>query len=69
MLRRFLLVVVFALAVASPAAAFSKQTGMLRMDDGVDLAYALYEPDGTAPAGGWPGVMVLHGLAGTQESV
>jgi len=60
---------VLALAAASPAAAFSKQTGTVRMDDGVDLAYALYEPDGAAPAGGWPGVLVLHGLAGTKESV
>ncbi|MBA3246104.1 MAG: alpha/beta hydrolase [Actinobacteria bacterium] len=69
MLRRLLLVSLVALAVAAPADAFSKQTGTLRMDDGVDLAYSLYEPDGTAPAGGWPGVMVLHGLAGTKESV
>jgi len=68
-LRRLLLVSLVALAVAAPADAFSKQTGTLRMDDGVDLAYSLYEPDGTAPAGGWPGVMVLHGLAGTKESV
>ncbi|MGI9112634.1 MAG: alpha/beta hydrolase [Gaiellaceae bacterium] len=69
MLRRLLLVILVALAAAAPADAFSKQTGALRMDDGVDLAYALYEPDGAAPAGGWPGVLVLHGLAGTKESV
>ena len=39
------------------------------MDDGVSLGYTLYTPDGAAPAGGWPGVVVLHGLAGTRGSV
>ncbi len=39
------------------------------MDDGVVISTATYLPDGTAPAGGWPGVVVLHGLAGTKESV
>src|SRR5205085_2924250 len=33
------------------------------MSDGTSIAYDLYEPDGAAPAGGWPGVVVLHGLA------
>ena len=68
-LRRLILVSLVALAAAAPANAFTKQTGTLRMDDGVDLAYVLYEPDGAAPPGGWPGVMVLHGLAGSKESV
>jgi pimeloyl-ACP methyl ester carboxylesterase len=39
------------------------------MDDGVTLSTATYLPDGAAPAAGWPGVVVLHGLAGTKESV
>jgi predicted acyl esterase len=39
------------------------------MDDGVTIAYTRYTPDGVAPAGGWPGVVVLHGLAGTRGSV
>ena len=69
MLRRFLLVALIALAAAAPANAFTKQNGTLAMDDGVTLAYSLYEPDGTAPAGGWPGVLVLHGLGGNKESV
>ena len=42
---------------------------MQMMDDGVLLAYTLYTPDGAAPAGGWPGVVVLHGLAGTRGTV
>ena len=69
MLRRLALVSLLALACASPAAAFSKETATLRMDDGVDLSYSLYQPDGPAPAAGRPGVLVLHGLAGTKESV
>jgi len=68
-LRRLLLVVLVALAAAGPADAFTKQSGTLTMDDGVALAYSLYEPDGTAPAGGWPGVLVLHGLGGNIASV
>ena len=69
MLRRLLLVTITALALASPAAAFSKQDGIQTMDDGVSLATSLYLPDGQVPAGGWPGVVVLHGLAGNRDTV
>src|SRR5438477_11493619 len=54
---------------AAPANAFTKQTGTRTMQDGTSIAYDLYEPDGTAPAGGWPGVVVLHGLGGTKDSM
>jgi esterase/lipase len=63
--------VVVALAVflwgASPAFALSKQSGTRTMADGTQLAYDLYEPAGTAPAGGWPGVMLMHGLGGSKD--
>ncbi len=39
------------------------------MDDGVSLAATLYLPDGTPPAGGWPAVMLFHGLGGTRASM
>jgi esterase/lipase len=39
------------------------------MSDGVAIAYDLYEPDGAAPAGGWPGVVVMHGLAGSKDDM
>jgi predicted acyl esterase len=68
-LRRLLLVALGALALAAPASAFTSEDGMQTMDDGVSLAYTLYTPDGAAPAGGWPGVVVLHGLAGTRGTV
>ena len=45
-LRRLLLVAIAALALASPAAAFSKQDGMQTMDDGVSIAFTRYTPDG-----------------------
>jgi esterase/lipase len=54
---------------AAPANAFTKQTGTRTMADGTSIAYDLYEPDGTAPAGGWPGVVVLHGLGGSKDQM
>src|SRR5262245_20402569 len=39
------------------------------MDDGVSLAGTLYLPDGTPPSGGWPAVMLFHGLGSTRASV
>ena len=39
------------------------------MGDGVTLAATLYTPDGAAPAGGWPAVLMLHGLGGNRLSM
>jgi esterase/lipase len=60
---------VAALLWAAPAQAFSKQTGTQTMTDGTSIAYDLYLPDGAAPAGGWPGIVVLHGLGGSKDSM
>jgi dienelactone hydrolase len=67
--RRLLLIAVAALLWVAPAQAFTKQTGTRSMKDGTSIAYDLYEPDGATPAGGWPGVVVLHGLGGSKDSV
>ena len=67
--KRLLLVVAAALLWAAPAQAFSKQTGFRTMSDGVQIAYDLYEPGGTAPAGGWPGVVLMHGLGGSKDDM
>jgi fermentation-respiration switch protein FrsA (DUF1100 family) len=67
--KRFLLIAVAALLWAAPAQAFTKQTGTRTMADGTSIAYDLYEPDGAKPTGGWPGVVVLHGLGGSKDSV
>ena len=67
--KRLLVAAVVALLWAAPAQAFSKQSGFQTMSDGVAIAYDLYEPDGAAPAGGWPGVVVLHGLGGSKDDM
>ena len=68
-MRRFLIVVAVALLWAAPAQAFSKSTGTRTMSDGTSIAYDLYLPDGTAPAGGWPGIVLLHGLGGSKDDM
>ena len=66
---RALLVALAALAFTGSASAFSKVDGMQTMDDGVPIVFTRYTPDGAAPAGGRPGVLVLHGLASNRGSV
>jgi predicted acyl esterase len=39
------------------------------MDDGVQIAATLYLPDGAPPAGGWPAIVFLHGLAGNRQQM
>ncbi len=70
-MRRVILLVGFALALAwaAPAWASPVATGTVAMDDGVALSYDLYEPGGAAPAGGWPAVVVQHGLGGSKDSL
>jgi len=54
---------------AAPAEAVTVRSGFETMADGTRIAYDLYEPDGAAPSAGWPGVVVLHGLGGTKDSM
>jgi len=39
------------------------------MDDGVRIDAALLLPDGTAPTGGWPAIMMFHGLGGNHQGL
>jgi alpha-beta hydrolase superfamily lysophospholipase len=39
------------------------------MSDGAQLACSLVEPDGTPPTGGWPALMLFHGLGGTHQQL
>src|SRR6476619_5175695 len=39
------------------------------MDDGVSIAATLYLPSGSPPAGGWPAIVFLHGLAGNRQQM
>ena len=64
-----LVVFVAALFLALPgtASAFTKTEKQLRMSDGVDIAASYYIPDGAPPAGGWPAVMLLHGIGESRD--
>src|SRR5262245_9293800 len=59
---------VLALAAPGTASAFGKQDRMITMSDGVEIATTYYVPDGAPPAGGWPAVMLLHGLGGSRTT-
>ena len=37
--------------------------------DGVPLACSIVEPDGTPPTGGWPAVILFHGLGGSHTDM
>jgi len=64
--RVFVAVVVAALACAGGASAKSAATGWTEVtiyaSDATPLACAYIIPSGTPPAGGWPGVILFHGL-------
>jgi predicted acyl esterase len=57
---------VLALAAPGTASAFSKQDQLITMSDDVRIATTYYVPDGVPPAGGWPAVMLFHGLGGSR---
>ena len=54
---------------AGSASAATPQQLTLPMSDGAQLACSLVEPDGTPPAGGWPAVMLFHGLGGKHQDM
>jgi predicted acyl esterase len=54
---------------ASPAASFTAQDLTIRMDDGVSIAATLFEPTGAPPNGGWPAVILMHGLGDDRSSM
>ncbi len=57
------------LAGEATGASAAKQELTITMDDGVSIAATLYVPDGSAPAGGWPAIVFLHGLSGNRQSM
>jgi ABC-2 type transport system ATP-binding protein len=61
--------IVAALASSGAASAATPQELTIPMSDGVQLSCALVEPDGTPPAGGWPAVMLFHGLGGRHQDL
>lgn len=71
-MRRLLLLVSAALfllpAGHAAAADFTKTDTKVTMSDGVQIAVSYFQPVGTPPAGGWPAVMLLHGLGQTRNT-
>lgn len=71
-IRRGALALAFAvvamLLVATRAPAAPRQDVTITSSDGTPLAATLTLPAGTPPPGGWPGVILLHGLGGTRAS-
>jgi predicted acyl esterase len=58
-----------ALAATGTATAASSQEVTIASADGTTLAATLHLPDGTPPAGGWPAVVLMHGLGGNRSSM
>ena len=54
--------------LAAPGLAQAAEVS-LTMNDGVRIDAALLLPDGAAPAGGWPAVMMFHGLGGKHADL
>ena len=66
--RLGVILAVSASALLLPALASAKELS-LTMDDGVRIDAALLLPDGTPPTGGWPAIMMFHGLGGNHGSL
>ncbi len=56
-----------ALSWSGPALSATPQQLTIAASDGVQLACSLVEPDGAAPAGGWPAVMLFHGMGNRHQ--
>jgi len=71
-MRRVLLLALALGALASPASApgaAAPQELTITASDGAKLACTLIEPLGAPTAGGWPAVMLFHGLGGTRQDM
>jgi fermentation-respiration switch protein FrsA (DUF1100 family) len=63
-----LLAACVAAAAAAPGVARADEVS-LTMDDGVRIDATLLTPVGTPPGGGWPAVMMFHGLGGSHTTL
>jgi len=66
-----LLVAAVALAGSAGHASttFSRQDLTVTMADGTAIAATLWLPSGAPPAGGWPAIVLFHGLGGSREDM
>jgi pimeloyl-ACP methyl ester carboxylesterase len=69
-LLRRLIVTLFVLGAAllAPTVARADEVSLL-MDDGARIDATLLTPVGTPPQGGWPAVMMFHGLGGSHAQL
>ncbi len=58
-----------ALVLAGNASAFSRQDTTVTMADGTAIAATLWLPAGSPPPGGWPAIVLFHGLGGSREDM
>jgi pimeloyl-ACP methyl ester carboxylesterase len=65
--RAVLIVTLVALFAPAQAQAFTKTDLTIPMDDGVQIAATYYVPAGPQPIGGWPAVMMLHGIGESRS--
>jgi len=56
-------------AISGSASAFTQQEPVVTSFDGTKLATTLYVPDGAAPVGGWPAIVLFHGLGGNRAGM
>jgi predicted acyl esterase len=54
---------------AATAGPWAKTDQKVTATDGVQLATSLYEPVGAPPVGGWPAIVMFHGIGGTRSSM
>lgn len=55
-------------AATAPSSTFGQQDVTITSADGTKLAATVFTPGGSPPAGGWPAVVFMHGLAGDRSS-
>jgi alpha-beta hydrolase superfamily lysophospholipase len=66
--RSALVLLAVAAALWAPGLAHATEVSVA-MDDGVHIFASVLEPSGTPPTGGWPGVMMFHGLGGSHKDL
>lgn len=69
-MRRALVLFVFVLALAlngQASAAWTKTDQRLVMDDGAEIATSYYRPVAEPPVGGYPAIVMFHGIGQTRE--
>jgi len=60
---------VVALVLAALIGLATPQPVTITASDGTNLACSIVEPDGSPPAGGWPAVILFHGLGGSHTDM